>query len=172
MEEAFHPIRRKEPLDATKRRFQNCSCSWPDRSAAGEPSQNEFPSSARVPYFGGRRRHRSGHRLLANDPEPYGCLFRRQSKPEHRDTATCSKSVHPLNFPQQSNGNFRPSPLRKKAILLEIRAEKSSGNPARFSRTLMSGRLMPNSLTPPNPLSMVRAVDLPERPDFRVFWMV
>lgn len=64
-----------------------------------------------------------------------------------------------------------PSRFRGGFFILRRTHEKCATIPARFSRTLGMEMIMPNSLTPPDPKSMVRAVDLPERPVFLVFWM-
>ena len=64
-----------------------------------------------------------------------------------------------------------PSRFRGGFFILRRKRKKGATIPARFSRTLGMEMIMPNSLTPPDPKSMVRAVDLPERPVFLVFWM-
>ena len=61
---------------------------------------------------------------------------------------------------------LRPDP--GETIVAESRAAPGY---APFRHTPTADTPLPNSLTPLNPLSMVRAVDLPQRLDFRVFWM-
>ena len=151
----------------------------PDRSAAGEPSQNELSGFAMCRLA---LAVVVGVVLVAEfcDSLPVWTIPARTArlvasraqhlprKPLRRSPRQPRRARRPQSPPNpwksaKSRSHKLPSLIRiaGKALFLSQRTENSSRKPAPFRHTLTADGPLPNSLTPPDPLSMVRAVDLP-----------